>query len=717
MPFGPSSGTTPVTATSNTPGLAIDRKQGYPPYAMMKGTMLIAPHGAKRTDYYFWLNEKNTEKVVRYLEEENKYSSEAMAHTTDLQTTLKAELKAHAAAKPGVPPFRDGGYWYYERYAPGAEYPVVARRKGAMTAPEEVILDGARDGTNHDQFFLGNYASTADGGVFAYTVDYTGDHWFTLVLKDTRTGGSEVIKYVAPGLAIAADNRTIFYLKLQPGTARAYRLMKHVIATDQKTDKVVYEEKDSRFNLSLRRSGGGKLLLLTAAQTSTSEVWFVDITKPDTKWITIKPRAVGVVYDADEVDGEFWISTNLNAPDRRIVKAPLAQPAQWTEVVPTQRGAYIEDFRVVGPVVALQIWSNGFSQIRLHNTKTGADKTLPLDAATGYMSFADREAFPALRMADASATTLRYAFSSPATPDVIYDINVETGVKKEAQRFAVPGFTAANYVVEQSFIAAADGKQVPVTLSYRKDKYERGKSPAILIASDAFGDGNKPVYSAGLQALLDRGFLAVHAHVRGGREMGDTWYQEGKLRQKKNTFTDFIAVADYVGKNGLADPKRLFAMGRGGGGLIIGAVANQRPGLFKGVVTEVPNVDLLTNMLDDELPRTTFQYDEWGNPGEVGDYDFIQGYSPYDQVDKRDYPAMLVMGAYNDGEVGYYGPAKWVAKIRRVKSDQNLLVFRTNMTAGHDGETGRLASAEEQAFVTAFILDQAGLNPGNKPKD
>ncbi|MEQ1755785.1 MAG: prolyl oligopeptidase family serine peptidase [Micropepsaceae bacterium] len=715
MPFGQSTGTTPQTATSTTPGLAIDRKQGFPPYAMMKGTMLIAPHGAKRTDYYFWMNEKNTEKVVRYLEEENKYSSEATSHTTELQNTVRAEIKARAGARPGTPPFRDDGYWYYERFSPGSDYPVIARRKGTMAAPEEILVDGAQEGNKHDQFSVGHYTSTGDGAVFGYTVDYEGDRWFTLVLKDTRTGGSQQIKYVGPGFAFASDNKSVFYLRRQAGTGRAYRLMKHVIATDPKTDKTVFEEKDSRFDLSLKVSKSGQTLLLTSSQTDTSEVYFVDASKPDAKWSSIRSRSSGVLYEADEAGGQFYINTSLNAPDRRIVTAPLAQPAQWTELVPTQRGAWIQGFEVVGGVVALEMWSNGYSQIKLHNIKSGTETTVTPEAATGYMSFSDQYTFPGVRNTDPSATTLRYGFSSPSTPDVIIDLNVATGAKKEVQRFMVPGFTAGNYVVEQSFIASAEGKQIPVTLAYRKDKFEKGKSAAVVLGYGSYGEGNKPAFNIALPSLMDRGFLVAYAHVRGGREMGDAWYQEGRLRLKKNSFQDFITVAEYLGKNSLADPRKIFAMGHSAGGLLMGAVANMKPDLFKGIVATVPNVDLLSNMLDDSLPHTTFQYDEWGNPGEPGDYEFIQSYSPYDQVDRRAYPAMLVTASYNDGEVGYYGPAKWVAKMRRLKTDQNLLLFRTNMTAGHDGETGRLAVAEEASFIDAFMLDQAGLNPGNKP--
>lgn len=716
MPFGQSTGTTPTTATATTPGLAIDRKQGFPPYAMMKGTMLIAPHGAKRTDYYYWLNEKNTEKVVRYLEEENKYAGEALAHTADLQTKLRDELRARMGARPGTPPFRDGGYWYYERYAPGADYPVVARRKGAMTAPEEILVDGEQEGTKHNQFVLGQYASTGDGAIFAWTADHEGDRWFTLVMKDTRTGGSQTIKYVAPTFALASDNRTVFYLKLEPGTGRAFRLMKHVIATDPKTDKTVFEEKDSRFDLVLKRSKSGRHIFLVSHHLSTSEASFLDVSKPDAKWTLVKARAEGVTYDVDELGGQLYINTNLNAPDRRIMTAPLAQPSNWTEIVPTQRGVFIQDFLPVGGMVAMETWNAGASQLRLFNPRTGEASVVEPDGAAGYVSFSDTSVFRGVRNTDPASQVLRYGYTSPTSPDVIIDLNVTTGAKKEVQRYAVPGFAAGAYEVQVARAPASDGRQVPVTIAWRKDKLDRGRSPALLIGHGSFGEPNKPVFSPAFVSLMDRGFIVAWAHTRGGREMGESWYVEGKLRAKKNTFTDFIAAAEYLGRSDLADSRKLFAMGKGPGGLLVGAVANMKPDLFKGIVAQVPAVDLLSRMLDDQLPRTTFQYDEWGNPGDVGDYDFIQSYSPYDQVDRRSYPSMLVTASYNDTDVSYYGPAKWVAKVRRLKTDQNQLIFRVNMTAGGDGETGRIAATGEASVITAFLLDQAGLNPVAKDK-
>ncbi len=717
MPFGSSkTGVTPQTATSTTPGLAIDRKPGYPPYAMMKGTVLIAPHGAKRTDYYFWLNEKNTEKVVRYLEEENKYTNEAMAHTSELQTTLREEIKAKASAVQGTPPFKNEGYWYYERYVPGADYPLIARSKGTLTAPEEALIDGEVEGPKHDQFKIGNYASSPDGSYFAYAADFTGDRWHTLIMRDMRTGTvlKDQIKYAGSDFAFANDNKTLFYLKLQPGTARAHRLMRHLIGTDPKADKQVFEEKDQQFELSLDKSKGGKLLLLTSAQTNTSEVLFIDASKPDAKWVPVKPRAKGVLYHADEAGGLFYIRTNLDAPDSRIVTAPLAQPGQWTEIVPTQRGVYIEAFEIVSGVIALDEWANGSSRIRLHNIKSGAESIVQPDAPAGHMSFSDTHNFPALRNTSSSATALRYAFSSPVNPDVIYDLDVSTGTKNEVQRMAVPGYSPAAYTVEKRFAPALDGRQIPVTIAYRSDKFVSGKNPVLLYGYGSYGSSNEAVFKTRWPSLLDRGFVLAYAHVRGGREMGEAWYQEGKLRAKKNTFTDFIAVAEHLGSKGTADPKRIFAMGRSAGGLLMGAVANMRPELFKGIVANVPFVDVVTTMLDDSIPLTTFEYEEWGNPGDTGDYEYMLSYSPYDQVERRAYPAILVTTAYNDSQVGYYEPAKWVAKLRRLKTDQNHLVFRTNMTAGHAGESGRFSAVEESAFINAFIIDQAGLNPGNK---
>jgi oligopeptidase B len=710
-PFASSkTGVTAATATSTTPGLAIDRKPGYPPYAMMKGTVLIAPHGAKRNDYYFWLNEKNTEKVVRYLEEENKYAAELMAPTADLQKTLRAEIRGAAGAAQGTPPFKDGGYWYYERYAAGADYPVIARRKGSMEAAEQVLLDGQAEGPKHQQFKVNNYGASPDGNIFAYAADYAGDRWHTLVFRDMRTGEvlPDTIKHAAADFAFASDSKTVFYLKLQAGTARAYRLMRHVLGTDVKTDRAVFEEKDQQFELSLKRSKGGKVLFLTSDQTNTSDVRMLDAAKPDGVWTMIRPRVKGVRYYAEELGGTLYFRTNLQAPDFRIVKAPLGAPSQWSDVVAGQSGVWIETFDVVGDYVVLDEYAKGAPCIRLVNLKTGAAKAVAPDAPAGHIAFGDTFNFPGLRNVDDKATTLRYAFSSPGHPDTIYDLDLAADTKKVVQRLAVPGFVSSDYAVERMMAPAPDGKQIPITVAYRKDKFEQGKNPVLVYGYGSYGSSNEAVFKARWPSLMERGFVIAYAHVRGGREFGEAWYQDGKLRNKKHTFTDFIAATEYLAKE-VGDPKRMFAMGRSAGGLLMGAIANMRPELYKGIVAGVPFVDVVTTMLDDAIPLTTFEYEEWGNPAEVGDYNYMLSYSPYDQVEKRNYPAMLVTAGYNDSQVGYFEPAKWVAKLRRMKSDQNPLIFRTNMTAGHAGDSGRYGRVEEDALIAAFLLDQAAL--------
>jgi oligopeptidase B len=381
--------------------------------------------------------------------------------------------------------------------------------------------------------------------------------------------------------------------------------------------------------------------------------------------------------------------------------------------VAAQPGVYIEAFDVIGGYVALDEYAKGGSRIRLVDLKTGNEKLVTGDTAAGHIAFADTFNFPGLRNVDGQATSLRFAFSSPVQPDTIYDYDLASGTKKVVQRLTVPGFAASDYAIGRVMAPAPDGKQVPVTVAYRKDKFERGKNPVLVYGYGSYGSSNEPTFKSRWPSLLNRGFVIAYAHVRGGRELGEAWYQDGKLRNKKHSFTDFIAVTEHLAKE-VGDPKRMFAMGRSAGGLLMGAIANMRPELYKGIVAGVPFVDVVTTMLDDSIPLTTFEYEEWGNPADVGDYDYMLSYSPYDQVEKRAYPAMLVTAGYNDSQVGYFEPAKWVAKIRRLKTDQNPLVFRTNMTAGHAGDSGRYGRVEEDALINAFLLDQAAMNPGNK---
>ena len=704
---------------SKTPGLAVDRVAGQPPYALMRGTVLIAPNGAKRNDYFYWLNEKNTLKVFNYLQEENKYAAEALAHTADLQERLRGEIKARAGASQGAPPFKIDGYYYYERYAANADYPVIARRKGSLSAPEEIVFDEQAEGSTHQQFHLNNYATSPDGRIFAYAADYEGDRWYTILFKDLTSGQmlGDKLDHVASDIAFASDNKTVFYLKLQPGTARSHRLYRHVLGSDPKSDKLVFEEADEQFNLSVRRSKSGHFLLLTSAQTNTSDVRFVDAAKPEAALVVMRPRAKGVRYFADEVGGTFYIRTNLNAPDYRIAAAKPAAPATWSDVIAQRPGSFIEAFVATTTFIAVDEHGDGGSRVMIHELKSGKETVLPLDNPAGYAAAADDRRFAEVRNTDPAATSLRVGYTTMVTPKVIYDYEVAMGRKSVIVQTEIGGYNPSAYAIERQFAPTSDGQRVPLTIAYRSDKFRKdGKNPILVTAYGAYGVSSDPVFRDTYASLFDRGFVIAIAHVRGGREMGDAWYQGGKLGNKKNTFADFIAATEYLLKAGYGDGKRVFANGRSAGGLTIGAVVNMRPDLFKAVVADVPFVDVVTTMLDDSLPLTTFEYEEWGNPAELTDYATMMGYSPYDNVTAKPYPALLVTAGYNDSEVGYFEPAKWVAKLRREKTDQNLLILRTNMGAGHGGDSGRFGPAEQEAYALAFLLDQAGMGPPKTPQ-
>ena len=485
--------------------------------------------------------------------------------------------------------------------------------------------------------------------------------------------------------------------------------MRHVLGTDAKADKTVYEEKDEQFDLSLARSKGGRVLFLTSDQTNTTEVRVLDTAKPDGPWAVMRPRAKGIRYTADEAGGQYYVLTNFDAPDYRLMTAPVGGQAAWSDLVPHQPGVFIESFEVMGGYVALNEYSKGGARIVVRNIASGSERLVPLDNPAGYASCADDFTFPNVRNTDPNAGTVRYGYTSPFQPAIIYDFDLASGTKREVVRAKVRGHDSGAYALERVFAPAADGKQIPVTIAYRRDKFDRGDNPLLVYGYGAYGSSNDPIFRARWPSLLDNGFVLAFAHVRGGREMGQAWYEDGRVLNKKNTFTDFIAVAEHMVKAEYGDKKRIFAMGRSAGGLTVGAVANMRPDLFKGIVANVPFVDVVTTMLDESIPLTTFEYDEWGNPAEPDDYSYMMSYSPYDNVDKHDYPAMLVTAGYNDSQVGYFEPAKWVAKLRRTKTDRNILLFRTNMVAGHTGDSGRFGPIEEDALIDAFLLDQAGL--------
>jgi oligopeptidase B len=704
----------PAAAPAQPPVAMPKVKPGdpYPPIAQIRPSVLIAPHGASREDNYFWLANRKDEMVASYLRDENAYAEKMMARTETLQERLRSEIRAHIPPAAETPPFKMGGYFYQERYPHGANYFVLTRRQGSLSGLEEAVIDFNQVAAGHNQFVLRHYATSSDGQLFGYSADLNGDRLHTIWFKDLAAGQNlpDKIEFVAQDFVIAPDKRSVFYVKLQRGSLRSSTVMRRVLGTDGKSDQEVYHERDETFDLSIAQSKGGRYLIITADSTLTSEVRLIDLRDPNASVQTIRPRERGVKYYAQEVGGQLYLRTNLNAPDYRIVKLNGGSAGSWTDLVPHTPGNFIRGFDITTQYVAVDESTAGASRIRVGSFATGRERTVPLDEPAGYAAATDDWRFPEARNTDPDSVTLRFGASSIISPKAIYDFNTQTGTKTVLSRATISGYDPASYELSRSFAVAQDGARIPVTVAVRRDKKRAGGNPLLLTGYGAYGINNDGVFNERNPVLLDRGFAIAYAGVRGGREFGQAWYEGGKLRNKTNSFTDFIAAAEYLDQAGIADGRYLFAQGRSAGGLLIGAVVNMRPKLFRGVIAGVPFVDVVSTMLDSGIPLTTFEYDEWGNPENVADYQTMLAYSPYDNVTAKDYPAMLVTAGFNDTQVGYYEPAKWVAKLRVTKTDTNPLLFRVNMGAGHTGNSGRFGRVDDLAFETAFLVNL--LNEG-----
>lgn len=684
----------------------------YPPIAQIRPSVLIAPHGASREDNYFWLANRKDDAVVNHLKAENAYADQMMARTATLQDRLRSEIRAHIPPVAETPPFKMGNYFYAERFPHGADHFVLTRRQGSLTGLEEPVIDFNQIASAHNQFTLRRYATSSDGQLFGYSADLNGDRLHTIWFKDLASGQTlpDKIEFVSQDFVIAPDKKSVFYIKLQRGSLRAATVMRRVLGSDGKSDQEVYNERDETYDLSIAQSKGGRYLFITSDTTLTSEVRFIDLRDPSGNVQVIRPRERGVKYFAEEAGGQVYLRTNLGAPDYRIVKANGPGLSQWSDLVPHTPGSFIRGFDVTTKYIAVDENTGGSARIRVGSFLTGKERTIPLDEPAGYGAATDDWRFPEARNTDPDSVTLRYGTSSIVSPKAIYDFNTQTGTKTALTRAAIPGFDSSNYELSRVFAAAPDGARIPITVAVRRDKKRAGGNPVLLTGYGAYGISNDAVFNERNPVLLDRGFAIAYAGVRGGREMGQAWYEGGKLKNKVNTFTDFVAAAEYLSEAGIGDRDYIFAQGRSAGGLLIGATVNMRPDLFRGVIAGVPFVDVVSTMLDSGIPLTTFEYDEWGNPENVSDYQHMLSYSPYDNVQAKDYPPMLVTAGFYDTQVGYFEPAKWVAKLRVTKTDANPLLFRVNMGAGHTGNSGRFGRVQDSAFEAAFLVQL--LNEG-----
>ena len=673
-----------------------------PPKAPKK-QQLLEIHADKRIDNYFWLNQRDTPEVLSYLEAENEYFAYKTKHTDAFQKSLFEEMKSRIKQDDESVPYKYNGYWYFSRFQEGKEYPIYLRRADQPNAQEEVLFEVNEMAAGHKFYQFAEFSVSPDNKWASFSVDTRGRRMYSLFIKNLETGQvlPIEIKNTDGGSCWASDNQTIFYTKIDTQTLRSHKVYRHQLGQSPKQDVLVFHEKDETFNTGIFKSKSEQFLIIQSDSTLSSESWFLDAATPMADFKCFQPRERGLEYDIAHYGDYFYILNNADgATNFKLDKTPIGQTEKsyWQPVLAHQEQIRLEEIDIFKEYLVVTQRYNGLSQIRIIRWDGSAEHYLPFDNET-YM------ASTGLNL-DFDTEILRYTYNSMTTPYSVIDYNMRTGAKEVKKQQQVLGgkFSEENYESRRLWATAADGTQIPISIVYRKGIKCDGSNPLLLYGYGAYGITIEPSFSTTRLSLLDRGFIFAIAHIRGGEYLGRPWYEAGKLLHKKNTFTDFVDCAKYLIANQYTSPAHLYAMGGSAGGLLMGAVINQAPELFHGVVANVPFVDVVTTMLDDSIPLTTGEYDEWGNPHDKQYYDYMKSYSPYDNVCPQAYPNLLVLTGYHDSQVQYWEPAKWVAKLRELKTDDNLLLFYTDMSSGHSGASGRYESLKEIAREYAFLL-------------
>lgn len=663
-------------------------------------------HGQTRVDDYYWLNERANPKVIEYLEAENAYAKAAMARTEALQDKLYAEMVGRMKPADRSVPVLDNGYHYYSRYEEGKDYPIHCRKKESLDAPEEILIDANVLSQGYGYFDIADLSASDDNRLLAYGVDTVSRRQYTIRFKDLGTGAElpDTILMTTGSAAWSADASTVFYTRIDETTLRPFRVMRHVLGTPVESDREVFRETDETFTVEAYRSRSRKYIMIAAQHTLSSEYRFLDAAAPDGEFRILQPRERGLEYQADHLGDKFYILTNLNARNFRLMAAPESELAKesWKEVIPHREDVFLEGFTAFTDYLVLAERKNGLTGIRVMRWDKTGDHKVDFGEETYAASIG---ANPGV-----DGSLLRFNYESLTTPPSTFEYDMKARTRTLLkQEEVLGGFSAESYRAERLYATARDGVKVPISLVYRQGLEKTGAAPLLLYGYGSYGASTDPGFNAARLSLLDRGFIYAIAHIRGGQEMGRAWYEDGKLLKKKNTFTDFIDCAEHLVAQKYASPDRLFAQGGSAGGLLMGAVVNMRPDLFKGIIAAVPFVDVITTMLDTSIPLTTGEFDEWGNPAEKEYYDYMLSYSPYDQIEVKNYPALLVTTGLHDSQVQYFEPAKWVAKLRALKTDRNPLIFHVNMEGGHGGVSGRFRRLKETALQYAFLIDLAGI--------
>ncbi|NIP25906.1 MAG: prolyl oligopeptidase family serine peptidase [Phycisphaerae bacterium] len=666
----------------------------------------LEKHGHIRTDDYYWLKERDNPEVIDYLKAENEYTEAIMAHTKGLQETLFEEFKTRIKQTDMSVPYKKDDYYYYTRTEEGKDYPFHCRKKGSLESPEKVMLDVNKMAIGHEFFSVGQRNISRNQDILAYSVDTMGRSIYKIRFKDLITDKpiSDEIANVTGNMAWANDNRTLFYTRQDPVTLRSYQVYKHVLGTDSSNDDLVFEETDETFTCYVSKTKSKKYIMIVSYHTLSTEYRYLEADDPNGEFQVFLPRKRDHEYSVDHYKDHFYIRTNYEAKNFKLAKTAVDRTGleYWEDVVGHRDDVLFEDMEIFQDYLVIVERKDGLKQIQIRPWSKQKEHYLSFEEPAYYASPMDNYDF--------NTSLFRFSYTSLTTPRSVYDYDMTTKKKILLKRQEVlGGFSSDNYQSERIFAEAKDGSKIPVSVVYRKGLKKDGNNPLLLYGYGSYGYSMDARFNPYVISLLDRGVVYAIAHIRGGEEMGRYWYEDGKLLKKKNTFKDFIACSEHLIKEKYTSSDRLFILGGSAGGLLVGAVLNMRPDLFNGAIAAVPFVDAVTTMLDESIPLTTNEYDEWGNPNVKEYYDYILSYSPYDNVEAKDYPNILVLTSLHDSQVQYWEPAKWVAKLRAMKTDRNRLVLRTKMEAGHGGVSGRYKQYRERAFTFAFILDLAGV--------
>lgn len=657
-------------------------------------------HNHQRIDNYYWLNEKENPKVIKYLNEENEYCNSIMEDTKEFQDKLFEEMKGRIKQNDSSVPFKDNGYLYYNRFEEGKEYAFNCRKKESLESNEEVLFDQNKMAEGTSYFSLGGYSVSPNNKIVGFGVDLISRRQYNLRFKNIETNElyPETIPNTDGSCVWANDNKTVFYT-LKDETLREYKILRHTLGNDVSKDEVIYEEKDDTFYAHCYKSKSDRFIVIASTSTMADEYRILSADKPEGECKIFAPRKRGIEYSIYHFENKFYIRTNWNAQNFKLMECPIEKTERenWKDVIAHREDVLIEGLELFKDFMVLEERRNGITDLRIINNKTNEDYKIDFEESAYHVGTSVNREY--------ETNTLRFYYTSMTTPTSSFDfdmINKSRILLKQQE--VLGGFDKNNYKTERVFATASDGTKIPISLVYHKDTKLDGNAPLLEYGYGSYGISMDVGFSSEALSLLDRGFVYAIAHIRGGEDMGRAWYENGKLLKKKNTFTDFIECENYLVKEKYTSKDRIFARGGSAGGLLMGAVANMAGTNYKGIIAVVPFVDVVTTMLDESIPLTTGEYDEWGNPNDKTYYNYMLSYSPIDNIEKKEYPNLLVMTGLHDSQVQYYEPAKWVAKLRDYKTDKNLLLFNCNMDAGHGGASGRFRRLHETALQYAFMF-------------